>query len=127
MAVYGVGIDLIRVERLQRSLARWGERFERRVFTEEESRNCDGRRRRASCLAMRFAAKEAFVKALGTGMRSPVTWRDIEVRRSTLGKPVIALSPRAAEFCARLGIRSWHVSLTDDGDYGAAVVVLETS
>jgi holo-[acyl-carrier protein] synthase len=126
MAIYGVGIDLIRVDRLQASLARWGERFERRVFTEGESRTCDGRRHRASCLAMRFAAKEAFVKALGTGMRSPVTWCDIEVSHSALGKPVIVLSERAEEFCGKLGVRSWHVSLTDDGDYGAAVVVLET-
>ena len=126
MAIYGVGIDLVRVERVQASLARWGDRFEMRVFTEEESRSCRGRRHRASCLAMRFAAKEAFVKALGIGMRSPVTWRDIEVRRTALGKPVISLSERAAEFCGRLGIRSWHVSLTDDGEYGAAVVVLES-
>ncbi|MCU0589619.1 MAG: holo-ACP synthase [Syntrophobacteraceae bacterium] len=127
MAIYGVGIDLIRVDRLESSLARWGGRFEKRVFTRAELEACAGRRRRASCLAMRFAAKEAFVKALGTGMRAPVTWCDVEVRSSALGKPFIVLSERAAEYCARLGLHAWHVSLTDDGDYGAAVVMIETN
>jgi holo-[acyl-carrier protein] synthase len=125
MAVYGVGIDLIRVDRLQASLTRWGERFEKRVFTEGESRACAARRNRASCLAMRFAAKEAFVKALGTGMRSPITWHDIEVQSTPLGRPVVVLSERARQLCAEQGIHSWHLSLTDDGEYGAALVVLE--
>ncbi|HQN18062.1 MAG TPA: holo-ACP synthase [Syntrophobacteraceae bacterium] len=126
MAVYGVGIDLIRVERLSKASAHWGERFARRVFTSGELAACAGKKRLNHCLAIRFAAKEAFVKALGTGMRSPVLWTDIEVRNNELGKPEISLSPRALKFCSDLGIRSWHLSLTDDGDYGAAVVVLET-
>jgi holo-[acyl-carrier protein] synthase len=75
---------------------------------------------------MRFAAKEAFVKALGTGMRAPVLWLDIEVRNNALGKPEIVLSPRARSFCEEQGVRTWHLSLTDDGEYGAAVVVVET-
>lgn len=126
MAVYGVGIDLIRVERLEKSLTRWGKRFTRRVFTPDELARCAAGKKQAACLAMRFAAKEAFVKALGTGMRSPVLWTDIQVRNNDLGKPEISLSPRALEYCGKLGIRSWHLSMTDDGDYGAAVVILET-
>lgn len=125
MAIYGVGIDLIRVERLRRILKRWGDRFTARIFTAAESAACGERTTRASCLAMRFAAKEAFVKALGTGMRSPVLWLDIEVRNNTLGKPEIFLSHRAGQFCQERGIRAWHLSLTDEGDYGAAVVILE--
>lgn len=125
MAIYGVGIDLIRVDRLQTSLTRWGERFEKRVFTEVESRTCAERKNRASCLAMRFAAKEAFVKAMGTGMRSPVTWQDIEVQKAPSGKPIIALSDRVLKLCGERGIYAWHLSLTDDGNYGAALVVLE--
>jgi holo-[acyl-carrier protein] synthase len=74
---------------------------------------------------MRFAAKEAFVKALGLGLRQPVLWQDMEVRGNKLGKPEIFLSPRAQEYCTDRGIRSWHLSLTDDGQYGAAVVVIE--
>jgi holo-[acyl-carrier protein] synthase len=127
MAIFGVGIDLVRTDRMQSSLARWGDRFERKIFTEGESRACAERRHRASCLAMRFAAKEAFVKALGTGIRAPLSWRDIEVGNTALGKPVITLSERALEHCSRLGVCAWHVSLTDDGEYGAAVVVLETA
>jgi holo-[acyl-carrier protein] synthase len=75
---------------------------------------------------MRFAAKEAFVKALGLGMRNPVLWRDIEIKPDRLGKPEISLTPRALDYCAEKGIRSWHLSLTDEGEYAAAVVVAET-
>jgi len=125
MAIYGVGIDLIRIERLERILERWEGRFEKRVFTEAEMQVCSARKAYASCLAMRFAAKEAFVKALGIGMRAPVLWLDIEVRSDPLGKPEIFLSDRASDFCRERGIRSWHLSLTDDGEYGAAVVIIE--
>jgi holo-[acyl-carrier protein] synthase len=126
MAVHGIGIDLVRSDRLGETLNRWGERFTRRVFTPAEVAACAGRKRQLACLATRFAAKEAFVKALGRGMRSPVLWTDIQVQNDDLGKPEICLSSRALEFCRNLGIRSWHLSLTDDGDYGAAVVILET-
>ena len=126
MAIYGIGIDLVRVERLQSILERWGGRFEKRVFTEAEIETCSPRRAYASCLAMRFAAKEAFVKALGIGMRAPVLWLDIEIRSNQLGKPEIFLSTRASDFCREQGIRSWHLSLTDDGEYGAAIVIVET-
>ena len=125
VALYGIGIDLIRVDRLAKSLSRWGDRFTRRVFTPVELAACGERKNQAPCLATRFAAKEAFVKALGTGMRSPVLWTDIQVQNNDQGKPEISLSPEALEFCRKLGVRSWHLSLTDDGDYGAAVVVLE--
>ncbi len=126
MAIYGLGIDLVRVDRLEKLIERWGEKFETRVFTEAERQYCSGRRNRAACLALRFSAKEAFVKALGLGMRKPVLWLDIEVRPNALGKPEIFLTPRALQYCRDNGVRSWHLSLTDDGDYGAAVVVVET-
>jgi holo-[acyl-carrier protein] synthase len=126
MSIYGVGIDLVRVDRLEKLLERWGERFETRVFTEFERRFCSGRKKRAACLALRWAAKEAFVKALGLGMRKPVLWQDIEIRHDTLGKPEISLTPRALQYCRDKGVRSWQLSLTDDGQYGAAVVVIET-
>jgi holo-[acyl-carrier protein] synthase len=126
MAIYGIGLDLVRVDRLQRAMARWGERFQKRVFTDAELAACAGRKHMAACLAMRFAAKEAFVKALGTGMRGPVYWRDIEVRNNPLGKPLIMLSPKALSFCYDRQISSWQLSLTDDGEYGAAIVILES-
>lgn len=126
MAIYGIGADLVQVSRLKRALDRWGGRFERRIFTRAESQACGVRKKKASCLALRFAAKEAFVKALGTGMRDPVEWLDIEVTNDELGRPSIVLSPRAATYCAEAGIASWHLSLTDDGGYAQAFVVLET-
>ena len=101
MAVYGIGLDLVRVERLQRVLDRWGERFQKRIFTAEEQVLCGQRKYPAACLALRFAAKEAFVKALGTGMRGSVGWLDIEVRHAASGQPKIVLSPNAASFCRR--------------------------
>jgi len=126
MAIYGVGVDLVRIERLDKALDRWGDRFERRIFTEAESAGCAARKARASCLAMRFAAKEAFVKALGTGMRGPVQWRDIEVANDSLGKPLFLLSPAALNACSERGVRSWHLSMTDDGEYAEAFVILES-
>ncbi|MFZ2448435.1 MAG: holo-ACP synthase [Syntrophobacteraceae bacterium] len=125
MPIFGVGIDLVRLDRVETLIKRWGGRFEVRVFTEAERRLCDARKNRASCLAMRFAAKEAFVKALGLGLRKPVLWRDMEVLSDKLGKPEIFLSERALQYCTERGIHSWHLSLTDDGQYGAAVVVIE--
>lgn len=126
MSIFGVGIDLVRVDRIRQSLERWGSRFENRVFTPGELAACEGRVNRARCLASRFAAKEAFVKALGTGMRPPLRWRDVEVRNNALGRPEIVLSEAAREYCLAQGAARWHVSLTDEGDYSAAVVVLET-
>lgn len=108
-------------------MERWGERFEERVFTAAEREFCSGRTGRIACLAMRFAAKEAFAKALGLGLRKPFLWLDIEVRNNAFGKPEIHLSPRARRHCADSGIQSWHLSLTDDGQYGAAMVVIEAS
>ncbi|MGD9506865.1 MAG: holo-ACP synthase [Syntrophobacteraceae bacterium] len=125
MAVYGVGIDLVKVDRISKSLDRWGERMRNRIFTEAELEACSRRKSMAVCLATRFAAKEAFVKALGRGMTFPVLWRDVEVRNDSAGKPEIHLSPRAGEFCRDEGITSWKLSLTDEGEYGAAVVILE--
>jgi holo-[acyl-carrier protein] synthase len=126
VGIFGVGIDLVRVDRIGASLERWGARFEERVFTAGEIAACAGRKNRAACLAMRFAAKEAFVKALGTGMRPPLRWSDIEVCNNRLGRPEIVLSGSASDFCHSLGVRTWHLSLTDDGAYSAAVVVLES-
>ncbi len=125
MSIFGVGTDLVRIDRLKALIERWGERFEIRVFTPAEIAFCSKRKTKIPCLALRFAAKEAFVKALGLGLRAPVLWHDMEIRGDELGKPQIFLSDRAMQYCTGLGITSWHLSLTDDGDYGAAFVVIE--
>ncbi|SMC17844.1 holo-[acyl-carrier protein] synthase [Desulfacinum hydrothermale DSM 13146] len=125
MAVYGIGIDLVRVDRIGAGLERWGTKFLDRLFTPAEQDACAAKASRVSCLSMRFAAKEAFAKALGTGIRAPLHWRDMEIRNDEAGKPTLVLSERARRFLEQRGVRSWHVSLTDDGLYGAAVVILE--
>ncbi|MBW1801533.1 MAG: holo-ACP synthase [Deltaproteobacteria bacterium] len=123
--IYGIGIDLVNINRMESVLKRWGERFIERVFTEEEAGVCLGRARSASCFALRFAAKEAFSKALGLGMRRGIRWRDIEVIHSPAGKPGLRLKGRSSAICEEEGITGRHLSLSDDGEYGIGMVILE--
>ncbi len=124
--IYGIGMDLVQIRRIQEALQRWGERFQDKVFTPYEIRYCRAKRNSSPNFAARFAAKEAFVKALGIGIRHGVHWRDVEVQRGPLGKPVLKLTGRAAELIRREKIEGVFLSLTHDGDYSAAMVVLET-
>lgn len=122
--ILGLGLDLAKVARIQQAWERFGARFIERCFTPAEAALCLGRPRPASALAMRFAAKEAFAKAAGLGMRG-LAWREIEVAHEPGGRPYLVLHGRAAAWAAAHGLAASHVSLTDDGDYAAAVVVLE--
>jgi holo-[acyl-carrier protein] synthase len=124
--IYGIGVDLVKVDRIARALERYGERFLTRIFTSREIAHCQGRAGSASCLAMRFAAKEAFSKALGVGLRGGgIGWREVEVVPGPLGKPEMAISGRAAQLCAEAGIRGLHLTLTDEDPHALAVVILE--
>jgi holo-[acyl-carrier protein] synthase len=123
--IYGIGMDLVKVGRIEEALKRWGERFQERVFTPGEVRYCLGKKSPWVSFAARFAAKEAFVKALGIGIRRGVHWKDVEVQRGPLGKPVLKLYGRAVEICRKEGVEGLFLTLTHDGDYSAAVVVLE--
>jgi len=123
--IFGVGIDLVDIPRMQAVLKRWGERFVKRVFTEQEARVCCQRASPAASFALRFAAKEAFSKALGLGMRKGIRWRDIEVVHLPGGKPTLKLNGKSLETCREKGIVRLHLSLSDEGAYGAAVVILE--
>ena len=114
-----VGVDVIEIKRVAATLARFGDRFLERVFTEGETAYCRGR---APQLAARFAAKEAVMKALGTGTRG-VGWREVEVTRKPTGEPGIALHGRAAERAARLGIDRIAVSLSHSRHYAVASVI----
>ncbi|MCX5908793.1 MAG: holo-ACP synthase [Deltaproteobacteria bacterium] len=107
-------------------MQRWGERFQGKVFTSGEVRYCLAKRNPYPSFAARFAAKEAFVKALGIGIRRGVHWRDVEVARGPLGKPILKLAGLAARMVKREQIEGIHLSLTHDGDYSNAMVVLET-
>ena len=118
-------MDLVKVSRIDEALGRWGERFQNRVFTPGEVRYCLRKKDPAVSFAARFAAKEAFVKALGIGIRRGVHWRDVEVQRGPLGKPMLKLNGRAVEMCRQEKIDGLFLSLTHDGEYSGAVVVLE--
>lgn len=123
--IYGIGVDLAPVKRIEDVLERWGERFLNRIFTPAEVSYCARQSQPGLYFAARFAAKEAFVKALGVGMRQGIHWRDVEVERDPLGKPFLKVGGEAFEICRREGIGGLHVSLSHDRGYGIAMVVLE--
>ncbi len=122
--ILGIGVDLCQVSRIERSLQRFERRFIKRCFCDDEARLCLSRPNPAQAFAMRFAAKEAFSKAAGLGMRG-LAWREIEVVHDWRGKPSLVLHGRAEAWAERNKMKSGHVSLSDDGDYAIAMVVLE--
>ena len=113
------GVDIIEIHRIARTLERYGDRFLRRIYTPGELEYCRGR---PSKLASRFAAKEATMKALGTGVRG-VGWKDIEVTRAPSGAPSIQLHGRAQNRAERLGVLEISISMSDSQDHAVAFVV----
>ena len=137
MAVCGIGVDLVRIPRMREVIARWDERFLRRVFTEEEIAYCRARRDPVPHFAARFAAKEAGMKALGTGLRLGVKWRELEVpsafipaslatkRAAKCGSaPTLILHGRSREIGVSRGGRRMLLALTHEGDYALAQALL---
>jgi holo-[acyl-carrier protein] synthase len=123
--ILGVGIDLLETHRMRRAIGRRGDRFVDRVFTRGEAVYCRRHRDPAQPFAARFAAKEAFLKALGTGWAEGISWREVEVVREAEDPPSLRLSGRAAELTRRAGVERVHLSLTHLAETAAAVVVLE--
>ena len=127
--IVGIGADLADIRRIEKTLDRFGDRFVRRVFTEIEQAKSDRRRERAASYAKRWAAKEACSKALGTGLRMGVAWREMGVVNLRSGKPTMALTGGAAERLNRLipegRVPRIHVTITDDHPYAQAFVVIE--
>ena len=124
--IVGTGIDIAEVPRIAQSIARFGDRFIRRIFTEGEIRYCDSKANRVERYAARFAAKEAAMKALGTGWNHGVRWRDIEVSRKPGSRPTIIFHGVAAQFAARLGATNVALSLTHTKEQAFAQVILES-
>lgn len=124
--IVGTGIDIAEVPRIEASIARFGDRFLRRIFTADEIRYCESKANRVERYAARFAAKEAAMKAIGTGWNHGVAWRDVEVCREPGGRPTIKFHGKAAEFAARLGAAHVALSLSHTPDYAIAQVILET-
>jgi holo-[acyl-carrier protein] synthase len=121
--IVGHGIDIVEVARIREMVAEHGDRFLERCFTPAELAYCAEDKRRDERLAVRFAAKEAVLKALGTGWRSGIGWTDVEVVSLPSGQPTVRLHGKAAEIAAGMGIGGWLVSLSHTGAYGAASVI----
>ena len=124
--IAGIGTDVVEIDRVRKTLERFGERFVHRILTPEERLRFERTRMKANHLAKRFAAKEAFSKAIGTGIRSPFRWHSITVGRDPKGKPMLKPDDRMAEYLARSGVTRFHVSLSDDANMAMAFVVLES-
>ncbi|HLV89267.1 MAG TPA: holo-[acyl-carrier-protein] synthase [Candidatus Sulfotelmatobacter sp.] len=123
--IVGTGIDITEVPRIAQSIERFGDRFLQRIFTEGERRYCDSKANRIERYAARFAAKEAAMKALGTGWNHGVRWRDCEVTRKPGGRPTMAFHGKAGEFAGKLGVKNISLSLTHTADQAMAQVILE--
>ncbi len=123
--IRGIGVDIVKVDRIEQAVERWGSRFLKRIFTPAEIERCQQRARPAQCLALRFAAKEAFAKALGLGMRKGLRWRDIEVVHDHLGKPDLLLHNQAQRLLEAMEASRTWLSLSDERESAVAVVVLE--
>ncbi|MFO6465503.1 holo-ACP synthase [Jannaschia sp. KMU-145] len=127
--ILGIGTDLANIERIQGVLDRFGDRFRDRVFTATEQRKAEGRKDVAGTYAKRWAAKEACSKALGTGLRMGIAWKDMHVTNLRTGQPVMQVTGWAAERLERMTPDGYeaviHVSLTDDHPWAQAFVVIE--
>ncbi len=123
--IVGMGIDIAEVPRIREAIERHGQRFLHRIFTEGEIQYCESKANRVERYAARFAAKEAGMKAIGTGWNYGVRWRDIEVARKPGSRPTLLLHGKAAEFAARLGAVNIALSLTHTAEQAMAQVILE--
>jgi holo-[acyl-carrier protein] synthase len=122
--IFGIGTDVVRLDRVEATLARFGEHFVRRLLLPEEEAQYRRHRRKARFLAMRFAGKEAVVKAMGTGFRHGMWIRDVGIVADPRGKPEIVYSPRGRALCEQMGVGEGHVSLTDEAGLVVAFAVL---
>jgi holo-[acyl-carrier protein] synthase len=123
--VIGLGLDMVEVDRLEAVLLRHPERAPDRLFTEAELADCKTRPNPSECLAARFAAKEAFLKALGTGLREGISWHDMSLRNGVHGRPELDVTGAAAARLEAMGSTGVFLSISHDGGMAAAVVVIQ--
>lgn len=122
--IYGIGVDLVRIARIEGAIARHGDRFAERILSDHELRGYRASRHPANFAAKHFAAKEALLKALGTGLRMGIHWAHMEVRNDPLGKPYLVCRARVQELFDERGIGASFLSLSDEDEYAAAFVTL---
>lgn len=125
--IFGIGTDIVEYARIAKMHARYGERLAARILSERELPQCHANHDPARFIAKRFAAKEAFAKAVGSGLREPVSLRRIGVTHDGLGKPVLQFDATLRTHLAQLGITGHHLSLSDERSMIVAFVVLETA
>lgn len=125
--IFGIGTDIVEISRFQRFLDHGNTPLLERLFTERERQVCQARKGAAACHAARFAAKEAFLKALGSGLRNGLSWQDMEVVNDELGKPELLLTGKAMDIFREECLSKVFLSLSHDGGYAVAMVVLEAS
>jgi holo-[acyl-carrier protein] synthase len=123
--IYGIGTDLIEIPRIAKALERFGERFALRILCEPEMRRYREHRKPVAYLAKRFAAKEAFTKALGTGIKAPANWHGVWVKNLPSGKPVLEYSVALRSLLEKRGVTGAHLSLSDEREMAFATVILE--
>ncbi|MEC9341135.1 MAG: holo-ACP synthase [Pseudomonadota bacterium] len=123
--ICGLGVDLVKVQRLAEALERYGDAFARKVLSAPEMHDYETSAIPERLIAKRFAAKEAFVKALGTGIGASAAWHDIRIIHDGQGRPGFEISGKAAQTMERLGATTHHLSLSDEQEYVVAVAVLE--
>ncbi len=124
--IFGIGTDIVEVSRIEISIAQFGDDFAKRILASSELASYQQSQIKARFLAKRFAAKEAFSKALGTGLRAPATFQNIAVSHDDLGKPILILAPELQALLNAKHITQTHISISDEKNLAAAFVVLET-
>ncbi len=123
--VVGLGVDIIQNERIESVVKKWGDKFLNKFFSDNEINSLDKTRNKDQRLAANYAAKEAFVKAMGTGFRSGMKFKYIEVKRDSLGKPYIDTHGKVKDAVAKKGVSNIHLSISHEKDYSVAVVIFE--
>lgn len=126
MMIFGIGTDIVEVSRIEASIAQFGDDFAKRILADSEFSSYQQSQIKPRFLAKRFAAKEAFSKALGTGLRAPATFQNIAVSHDALGKPILVLAAELEALLLAKNITQTHISISDEKNLAAAFVILET-
>lgn len=123
--IFGTGIDIIEIDRIKRSIQKYSDRFEKKVFTQKEIDYCQSQADPGKHFAARFSVKEAVLKCFGTGMTGGISWKDIEVDKQESGQPVLKLYGKGKELFDQLKLKSIHISITHDKNYAVAHAIAE--
>ena len=127
MMIYGIGTDIVEINRIRKILAKHKESFLIRIFTDNELKEGKSRKNSAAYFAGRWAAKEAFSKALGTGIGEKCSWTDIEINNKKLGNPVCNISGSAEKTAGQIGVEKIHVSISHEQEYACSTIILEST